>query len=1604
MITIVSNLKEYYKQLTAFEQQSFPGALKQTLENPDSSNLAIVQAALTCTLANKERFIGLRNFFSSPYISALLVLKTAGLLNSHIAHANFNTVVSSKFPEEIAQALLLRAEIQSLRDEMFAPSTTSIIAEAPRLKKEAILIGASDVLENRHSMVVTQDLKAAAYALTQLNEAGLLSTVDAQANFNAVVSNKDPRLISQALILRFEMRAYDDKNVVLQASSVIHGVMQAVVNALALLNETGLLEVSDSRVNFNKVLTAQDPLAMADSILNQCIMNTVEQLDHALSHHPYIMAGVVLTDDVRNAKNLINKFQAVLSKRISMPIMAKLPLEKVLCYALENQYSIVSNFFLKAVDISFWLQQGLADKDERLLRALVRKLMTSRMADPYDLNDQHIVGATPARQSLPEITEIEFLPAMNAAPTTALALNNAKISLQGYDQGRPLSDEALLALCGRLETPHSPRLAEIKVHELSKRIQTALITRHNQYIMESKDTLSEQEWFAPKPENISFAGGSLPASLTVVAAGADLLASASNLHPVAKVTSDARLSVFEKVLSTLKLIGLFKKPEIELMEKVVQQFKQLANEGWHEDQAQALLVTMCDLLGKSGIESAKTLEQAYLRPLLYLLDDEQKTIPGHAQLPISREKLMALKQLYQAVISLHTSPAPAMDVYVAATGKILHALLVLTDQEPVLLDWLSGVLTGKYVVGDTVTQLLKYVAETQDGLSQWMDNLTELDQLMNRAAFDALNGSLDKAQKTVCLAIERIIFYIHEQSLEEDDRQALMADIENYIDLSQIGPQYGMTRHYPLLIIAAQYYEMKQLSKASNHLLSIAFTLRFMHQLSVVRNMSQLLVLAQEIREPVLSGNFGNVPQILAFGGIVYTVLTNLKAAENKVDFCSHLIHEIEGALPETLAWRDTVMPWLATAKIILDSYPLLNTSLGNRLGLLKEQEKIIKQYPMFSEEGRAVLRLLVSAQYLSELPGFIQGREPQHWSSYFPIILANFVQPVAIVWEQHDVTAATVLMPQLLESVTQISKLPENELSIENYLTPILAAMREAHGIFANLEHNGLLDCKASSVCIMVNTGKNYLEVGSALNKAFQTGKVIFKRTKALKFCVKGLISLADGVAGAADSAAHIESIITAIQDGDAGAAQAAIEQLPGVVSALGPANSTAGHVAQAAGNTAMSMLGVVTAVAAIANIGVTIYYSEIMLSEMKVQAAQSLANHKELIENHRQLAARIEGISGDIYQLNRDIDQKFILLINSVELSFHNVMSHQQQMLGQVETGLDRLRRGIERLDENAVLRELEKSAFDIYKQSSTLEQAVKREWFFMESAKEALPRLYQHLVCSKAGLRSGVLNGTRISNADRARNLLFLQPLFNEPLPNLGYWMHGCREVNHFLNQFSELPPQLQWKLAQELKLQSLRYAHIDAVWITYDILQALRVITTKRYIVGLLGDLRQDPTNIDKQQHLHQVAKLCGFPLHQFGEMGFELWPKAAVSAEVGQPLSEVQQEQKQFLETLILETLEGILESNDSARPCSSFTLSVQSLLMELVNVGHRVFPEFATKLFEGQCSRPPLLQALVSNVPERRLFLAQNPAAFFELSHQKSTQLCFEKGASRYEG
>lgn len=1260
------------------------------------------------------------------------------------------------------------------------------------------------------------------------------------------------------------------------------------------------------------------------------------------------MADLLVTDHGQPREDLLNALMgrstSISEARAShhqmlIPLNINEHAVAILQCALSNsEYALVSNFFLDKIDLFSWLQYSLTTQNplnDLLVAQLVRRLMILRMSDPYDDNYQHRV--VERAKSLTEM--IESLPVVPSS-RQSVALKKAGLILQRYHAGaNEVKEEELLTLCRDLESSEVPLSAEsAEVEVLSQGVQAALITSYNQHILEKQDPHFETQ-------------------LELVSVEEQAISSWDN-----------HLFVFNKMLSTFRMFGLLQSSDVQLIQETISQFNHLANEQWEGGDAKKLLKHLCTLL--RSLNSSNSLEQGYLQPLLYLLDDNQQIIPEHSKLPLSHGKLVALKQLYQTANSLfhllqQLSPALTSDFFIDTTEKISHALLVLTDQEPLLSNWLSYLLLKNN--GNTTEEIVRYFSEKILPFKVYVGYIKEMEPWLNLAISHASNSlpeevNLNEAKKNIFHAIKAIITQIdndYEVNVEakfdeEVARDLIMLDIEHEVDFLQMTGQSGFTRYYPLLIIASKYYERMSLKVPLHYLLSLTPLVRLIHQLSSVRNISELHTILKEFQESEaispISEQLDPFLQMLDLCRIVSTSLKELNQTTDKIEFSINLIAKIENHLPTDLTWSETLRPWLITAKVVLNGYPQMHVETAKRLVHLKTQEKEIKQLPKFSEEAQAALRLLISAQYLSDDQSqLMEALHSGNWQQCLSEILRLFVEPLAIIWEQHEITATVIFVPHFIQAVSDISALSRQSLSIENGFKPILNAIENTNKIFDQREKDALLIRDLSHICRAVHTLNNYLKTGNRLYECYQTGKVILTKLKSLEFCQKRLEEMGSGTTQLVKG---IKLTCSAIQSGDLETTKTAIQQTQSLFSQIstvaGGATNVVANVAGAAVS-CTTVLGAVNLVASVANIAVTVYYSRKIMAkvnEIETKVDRLGEQQEKLIRYAEASQVELQKISAQIDREINKLDQNISLFKNEMSLSFHQMKLHQEHILYEMKKGFDQLYRGLEELNDQRELARLKDKILPMIRSSEMLNEALKEEDFSKTLLKD-MRAIYLDLLSSDTGLSNCEFNGMG-ANVGLARKLFFLQPLFQESqnnLPNLIVWIQSCLAVNNFLKCCSEYHSSQRMSL-KEKYLANIQEKHIEIIKKTFQILETLDTTTTKSYIVQLLDRLKnnQAKNSTSDYEHIHLISRLCGFPLHQFGESGFELWKLPE------EELSEIQQRQKILLETAIVQALENIMSSPDSPKSCSRFVLSVQSLLRELIEVGMSIFPAISENL------------------------------------------------------
>ncbi len=1197
------------------------------------------------------------------------------------------------------------------------------------------------------------------------------------------------------------------------------------------------------------------------------------------------------------------------------------------CALSHTAYSRVADFFLDVIELSDWLEYGLTNPsplNDLLVKQLVKRLMVARISDPYDDNDQHRVIERP--QSLMAL--IDSLP-VTQGDTQLAKLKEAGLLLDRYHKGESdFKETELLTLCQDLSQSDglaSSDVTSTDVEVLSQGVQAALTTRYNQHILEVEDPKTEQEYIASQLD--SAVASSETASF-----------------------SDSHLSVFNKMLSMFNMFSLLKSSEVKLIQETVSQFHHFAHQRFEGGNAKELLKYLCAML--ASLDSGKTIAQDYLKPLLYLIDDEENIVPECTALPISQEKLAALKQLHQTVTNLferlqNPHPGITADIFMKAAGKILYALLILTEQEPLLTNWLSDLLLETGDVSEE--KIICYFTEKVAPFKEWMTLLKGLEPWLNSDTFQLHTLSdktnLNDAKEKLFQAIKTIIVQIDASYPldtgtafnESIAREAVMFDIEHGIDFLKMNVESGFGRYEPLLQIVSKYYERKNLEAPLSFVSSLTPLVRLIHQLFSARHISELRDILNDFKaseialltsEPLALAQLLSVIDLCS---ILSSAIQEIKDVPDKVTFSMNLLTKIENKLPIDMAGSDTLRTWCIAAKVVLNGYSAIPINKDERLSYLKTQEDEIKRLSKFSEEAQMVLRLLVSMQYLSDNQRFQPGR----WQKNLSELLNSFVAPLAMIWAQHETTATAIFVPYLLQALSDISALPRQNLSIENCFKPILEAISHTHETLEQREKEALLVRELSNVYQTVHTLNGYLKTGRRLYEGYQTGKVILTKLKSLDFCQKRLEEMG---ASTKQVVKGMKLMRSAIQSGEL---ETAVQQTQSLLSQMSSiAGGTTNVVANVAGSavSCTTVLGAVNLVASVANIAVTVYYGRKIMAKVEEIGTKldSLgAQQEKLIRYAEASQVELQKISTQIDREINKLDQSIAIFKSEMTLSFHQIKLHQEYLLDEMKKGFERLHLVLEELNDRAELRELKGKIIPMVKRAERLSDILIE--VFSEATQEKIIDIYLDLLSLDTGLGNHEFNGMT-TNPRHSRKLFFLQILFPESqdhLPNLIIWMKSCFAINQLFSRITDR----QIELTQEL-LEHFQKKHIEVIRRTFRILSALNTATTKSYILGLLHELKNNQAETDTAlyEHVHLIARLCGLPLHQFGEHGFELWKMP----EEGLP--EEQQRQKQLLETSIIQSLETILLSPDGLKSSSRFILSVEHLLRELTHVGMGIFP------------------------------------------------------------
>jgi hypothetical protein len=87
-----------------------------------------------------------------------------------------------------------------------------------------------------------------------------------------------------------------------------------------------------------------------------------------------------------SADDFVQQLQKIPSARMPLSLAMNEHSADLLLEALENQYTQVSELFLEGIATSDWIRYALDKNNFPLVEQLVKKLILTRMADPYDPN------------------------------------------------------------------------------------------------------------------------------------------------------------------------------------------------------------------------------------------------------------------------------------------------------------------------------------------------------------------------------------------------------------------------------------------------------------------------------------------------------------------------------------------------------------------------------------------------------------------------------------------------------------------------------------------------------------------------------------------------------------------------------------------------------------------------------------------------------------------------------------------------------------------------------------------------------------------------------------------------------------------------------------------------------------------------------------------------------------------------------------------------------------------------------------------------------------------------------------------------------------------
>ena len=1092
-----------------------------------------------------------------------------------------------------------------------------------------------------------------------------------------------------------------------------------------------------------------------------------------------------------------------------------------------------------------------------LIQPLVTRIVRERMQDPYDNNYQKL--ATAAASMTESLTMITDLPLREPLEASAKLLDryNTSISVP--------SDSEVVIRCGELQKITGDDKASQQSQALAISMTPQIIMRQNQAILasNSSDRNTEQAWFEElrKKQVSAQAKSSVPVS---------------DLVPIDPNALSGQLEIVELVLDTLHAFN-FELEALPAIRDAIINIKKIATDGFTFFDAKETAESICKVLQDSGIEALQGIAKNYLPPIIYLLDPNPEAVapPLDAAGPITEEQLRAVKWLHKVGSKLYQEYKKdpiSVETLAPVLAEALYGAMVLTGQDVKIFSWLSKSLAG----------LKKYVDGKADELQQWVDHLVELDKLINRAVYDERNGYLHAARQSILEVVKKILLYTTPDyaNVIEEKSGEILSDIENFVDVSSL-PHESWMRYQPLLVLAAAFYEREGQGDVAKKLLLLSSAMQLLHQLSAARSVDDFKKIFTSF-EP--------------------------KSILELFDYIVGFSEPFKKS-----AWYSALAVFVSIIKYIVSVYPLSDLE---RLKKLKEFEA----NSHMDDLGKNTFRLLASAQCFPDLQAEINkvGSDNRTVSTILPIVLKHFLKPMAIIWERHEVTASVVLLPKVIDVASRIDSNNITPKSIEN----VLRAMQGACADLDELKKYKLLDAEDSYLYAMVMQIEDYLNKGVLLARWID----FFRNIRALDFLQGSLNAISAKGGVLADMAGALTPIRDAVFSGDSGRLKEAVTTLSTIVQKTAGVAETAGQTGMSLGTavaSAVNPLALLSTALSFVNVGVTVYYGQKISA--KIDKLSLTAN--EANQNVKIVLEVVQSIQSEVYQLSQAVDQGFSRMdegFSSVQKKlgegfslfnnrFDDVIKHQEQIYRKLDQRLQNLQAAVQA---GFTQESLEGRLFKALEISDQLSTAVKYGNFYFNKL-EVLDKFYGKLLHENTGMCAPTLNASGNPVYDRAS--FFLAPLFNQPLPNLYYWVKFCLILNSFLIKFKPFDAELRGR-------------HEDVIKITKAILNALQGITSKGHIIALLNKCHTDPTEED-YKHVTKLAEVCGLPLHQFGEVGFTLWDPSVADNGQGK---------KSMLEDAIIKAYEhNFNESN--LTPCSRYILSVEKLVNDLENVGREVF-------------------------------------------------------------